>query len=257
MTCTRSASTLIRSVAGLDSRQAASGTSGAVQNWNAGVGWGIDMARCWDCGEEIEFRYVDGRAVPVHLSGGWCQGGDGGSSWAGSYLPSQVDPFEKTCRPSACPKCTQPVFFIRHNGGSVWVDSLGWPWPKHSCFENEPVPSWFGYFWKQSFSEGADDIILFGVIIKAEYVRADQQGPGRLILAVDGGSKGRVCLATNANNSPRYLLGCIAIADLSAERLFTSNHDVRPILPVDVGAEELGLSSEWVTLKRKGQPPGE
>lgn len=27
----------------------------------------------------------------------------------------------------------EPVWFIRHNGGSVWVDKLGWPWPKHEC----------------------------------------------------------------------------------------------------------------------------
>jgi hypothetical protein len=23
---------------------------------------------------------------------------------------------------------------VRHNGGSVWFDELGWPWPKHGCF---------------------------------------------------------------------------------------------------------------------------
>ncbi len=40
------------------------------------------------------------------------------------------------CRPSTCPECGAEVFFIRHNGGSVWVDELGWPWPKHGCFDN-------------------------------------------------------------------------------------------------------------------------
>jgi len=32
------------------------------------------------------------------------------------------------------------VFFIRHNGGSVWVDPpLGWPWDKHGCmYPDEP-----------------------------------------------------------------------------------------------------------------------
>lgn len=36
------------------------------------------------------------------------------------------------CRPTTCPECGEEVFFIRHNGGSVWVDlPLGWPWPKH------------------------------------------------------------------------------------------------------------------------------
>ena len=45
---------------------------------------------------------------------------------------------ENFCRSSKCPKCGSPVFFIRHNGGSVWIDSLGYPWPKHSCFDKLP-----------------------------------------------------------------------------------------------------------------------
>jgi hypothetical protein len=37
------------------------------------------------------------------------------------------------------------VYFVRHNGGSVWFDSLGWPWEKHPCFdkpENKVPPRW-------------------------------------------------------------------------------------------------------------------
>jgi hypothetical protein len=26
---------------------------------------------------------------------------------------------------------------VRHNGGSVWFDELGWPWPKHPCYEED------------------------------------------------------------------------------------------------------------------------
>ena len=43
---------------------------------------------------------------------------------------------------TTCPECgCFPVYFIRHNNGSVWVDELGWPWPKHGCFDkpNEPT----------------------------------------------------------------------------------------------------------------------
>jgi hypothetical protein len=42
---------------------------------------------------------------------------------------------EDFCRTTNCPHCGADVFFIRHNGGSVWVDELGWPWPKHGCFD--------------------------------------------------------------------------------------------------------------------------
>lgn len=40
------------------------------------------------------------------------------------------------CRPTSCPLCGDRVFFVRHNGGSVWFDDLGAPWPKHGCFDH-------------------------------------------------------------------------------------------------------------------------
>lgn len=45
-------------------------------------------------------------------------------------------------RPSRCPRCDKDVFFIRHNGGSVWVDPpLGPPWDKHGCFDTPSEPT--------------------------------------------------------------------------------------------------------------------
>lgn len=98
------------------------------------------MATCNNCGEEIEFRYVNGRCVPIHPGGGWHCG-----SWSGSqkttYHHVSVAPTREWreqdfTRPTTCPECGADVFFIRHNGGSVWVDELGWPWPKHACFDH-------------------------------------------------------------------------------------------------------------------------
>lgn len=40
-----------------------------------------------------------------------------------------------------CPKCGSDVIFLRNNGGSVWLDGLGWPWPKHPCFDKQPHQS--------------------------------------------------------------------------------------------------------------------
>lgn len=39
---------------------------------------------------------------------------------------------------SPCPICGAPVYFVRHNGGAVWLDALGLPWPKHACFNTLP-----------------------------------------------------------------------------------------------------------------------
>lgn len=41
------------------------------------------------------------------------------------------------CRPTSCPECGQQVYFVRHNGGSVWFDELGPPWPKHKCMDRD------------------------------------------------------------------------------------------------------------------------
>ena len=86
------------------------------------------MAICNKCGEEIEFRYIDGVVTPLHLHGGWCEGS------LSAHVKSSTTHYDRDfCRPTKCPQCKSDVFFIRHNGGSVYVDELGWPWPRHLC----------------------------------------------------------------------------------------------------------------------------
>lgn len=85
------------------------------------------MTQCIKCGEAVEFRYIDGKTTPLHFSGG--------CGWRGTdaVLKSAIAP-ESECRPTTCDECGKPVFFIRHNGGSVWIDApLGPPWDKHEC----------------------------------------------------------------------------------------------------------------------------
>jgi hypothetical protein len=39
-----------------------------------------------------------------------------------------------------CPECKSPVFYYQsENGGRVFFDQLGWPWPKHPCTDR---PTW-------------------------------------------------------------------------------------------------------------------
>jgi len=57
--------------------------------------------------------------------------------------PSQSSCFaDDFCRPTTCPHCPSQVWFIRHNGGSIYVDSLGPPWPIHACFKRDYSSSW-------------------------------------------------------------------------------------------------------------------
>lgn len=94
------------------------------------------MPLCSRCGETIEFRYIGGRCIPLHVEGGgWACGGYSGSGGANNSGYSRSD--ESCCFLTHCPECREEVYFIRHNGGSVWIDPpLGWPWYKHRCMDN-------------------------------------------------------------------------------------------------------------------------
>lgn len=92
------------------------------------------MGLCSRCGNPVTFRYVNGRCVPIHNSGGCTNSGAGRVKDYSGYQSSE----SSVCFSTNCPKCGETVFFIRHNGGSVWLDPpLGWPWYKHGCFESQ------------------------------------------------------------------------------------------------------------------------
>ncbi len=92
------------------------------------------MAICSHCGDTVSFRYINGRCIPLHSTGS-C-GSFSGTSFT-DYTKDHHAP-QSACYLTNCPICRAPVFFVRHNGGSVWLDSpLGPPWPKHGCFINE------------------------------------------------------------------------------------------------------------------------
>ena len=85
------------------------------------------MGICNICGNEVEFRNVNGRCTPLHING-TCTGEV--SAARPTIRTKFVNDF---CKPTKCPTCNADVFFIKHNGGTVWVESLGHPWPKHPC----------------------------------------------------------------------------------------------------------------------------
>ena len=93
------------------------------------------MSTCNTCGREIEFRYINGRCIPMHIDGG-CD------AYCGSILNINiVRPFktiDSYVNPNArCPVCNARVFYFESRyGGRVFFDELGWPWPKHPCTDN-------------------------------------------------------------------------------------------------------------------------
>ena len=124
---------------------------------------------------------------------GWCCGGGGwgGGGWA--TLPSYVAPAsppapsrpevgtttkwgngEDCCWRTTCPRCGAPVFFVRHNGGSVWFDSLGPPWPKHQCFADDPTSSRL----RSRLAERTVSrrVLFVGVVIETVIIRPGNSG---------------------------------------------------------------------------------
>lgn len=92
-----------------------------------------DTQACDRCGGDVVIRWMGGSLVPIHVSGSCGSGAERtltSSNWAYRH--------EDFTRPTTCPECGEAVFFVRHNGGSVWFDELGPPWDKHLCFQDDP-----------------------------------------------------------------------------------------------------------------------
>jgi hypothetical protein len=85
---------------------------------------------CQFCGGEIIFRVIRGLITPIHLGEKDCEG-------RRLYRSDQ----EGIAHLTKCPRCLASVYFLRNNGGSIWLESLGWPWPKHGCFDDPRTPS--------------------------------------------------------------------------------------------------------------------
>lgn len=105
------------------------------------------------------------------------------------------------CRPTSCPICSAPVFFVRHNGGSVWFDDLGQPWPKHECF-----PDCSSGVRLRRMLRCSD--CPFGVIAQTQATR--RIGVWRLMLRCSDGTT--VDQELEFNGDPSVLLGCLALA---------------------------------------------
>ena len=110
------------------------------------------MDTCYNCGGEIEFRTVGGVSTPIHITGGCRRDAYDPSEWGG-FHPSYYYSFsyakvtyDSYVNPNArCPVCHERVFFYQsEDGGRVFFDDLGPPWPKHPCTDNstryKPIP---------------------------------------------------------------------------------------------------------------------
>lgn len=122
---------------------------------------------------------------------GWCSGGGGGGSRAAvAPAPLPAAGTRSTwdsgdfCGPTSCPICGAEVFFVRHNGGSVWFDELGSPWPKHACFDDEYYGSRLRTTLHEESRKRPNPV--FGVVIETEVIEPGKNG--RIVIRCSDGT---------------------------------------------------------------------
>ena len=173
------------------------------------------MPVCYKCGGEITFWNDDGVVKPMHLSGGcWDEldNSEVSSSFTGKIATTPTNP-DDYCRSTICKKCGAEIFFIRHNGGSLWVNSpLGYPWPKHPCYYDEMTTQEHTRI--VTLAESTISPIL-GVIIYTE-TRPNYMSDVIVVKCFDGGEAS--CLVSYVKQ-PSNLIGKLVFLSLKEQKL--------------------------------------
>ena len=93
------------------------------------------MKKCYHCHKEIEFRYVDGRPIPIHIHGGYCTGTTStGYSYGKSMRERAMELGHSLIFPTNCRHCALDIYlFADENGGFRIFEVVGDPWTQHNC----------------------------------------------------------------------------------------------------------------------------
>lgn len=172
------------------------------------------MSICSKCGSPVEFRYVNGRCIPFHRHGG-C---NNPAARPASPSPATTPFRQSRCVRTVCPHCGKKVFFIQHNGGSVWIEPpLGPPWPKHACFAGPATSSSqvsLAAEYKIDLSSTSATRASIG-IVSSSHVRPDGKSTELLF---ERGNTGHVQFVARFNAS--YLLGKLCIHSPSTNEVW-------------------------------------
>lgn len=176
-----------------------------------------------------------------------------------SYRPSQFEntqaphwfpqKLEEVCGNAACPQCGASVFFVRHNGGSVWLDDLGWPWPKHSCFADSE-PSLMSYFRRYAPNKDLCEANQSGADLRlGSIVKVGEKSVGVALIAFVFGNQHTACLSIDWTDKIQPKVGFSGVLDMPSRTLTLSTYQQYKVLQGDVSATELGLPADWSNTK--------
>lgn len=146
------------------------------------------------------FRRINGRVVPLQVDTIQKDSKVGLIRELKSNKPSSVG---KT----NCPICDESVYFLRANGGCLWVEELGYPWEKHSCMsnmikekdkKNKYIPS--GYVSIDKIKELYSKSAVLGVICQINFYKTINGNNVALFLKTKS-DKVKVVLVDGLNNN--------------------------------------------------------
>ena len=120
------------------------------------------------------------------------------------------------CKPSTCRVCGASVFFVRHNGGSVWFDALGKPWPKHGCFDTHDVQQATERLAKSALNVTSP---LYGLVVEVEMAVTDSLD--RIIVRCED-DKLTTCYMSS-QNSRSSLVGELVVLSRVEEKIVHPN----------------------------------
>lgn len=217
------------------------------------------MPTCRYCGREIEFRYLNGQCTPIHVNGGGrCNGvSGGGGGWKPISTSSGPIVYryeqEDFCHSTRCPICHASVYFIRHNGGCVWVDELGWPWPKHPCFDD--AASSAGH---RVFHVAAAPTNRHWVAGRVARIVVEGAGnDGYTLLAIWFSDNTRMCLSLRGRH--REFAGQVVFVDRaddgSVRRLLDSRGEALTVTNAHLDPRLLNLPRNWIDAPGPTRPP--
>jgi len=185
---------------------------------------------------------------PPGCTCGWGGDGHSGSSygWQGSAPTianggTRVWSETNFTRPTHCPECGADVYFIRHNGGSVWVDELGWPWPKHACFDKPTEPTYNFSKWTAK-SSGLTNPKL-GIIVQIS--NQWQTVEPRIEIRLPDGS--RVTMILRWTPSDSTMLGALVIYSREDSLLL---HQIHAEIPFHSFTEKPRMAFGWYQCPR-------
>lgn len=186
---------------------------------------------------EFYFRHKNGHIVPAGRRSVSIQP-------SGRLATPRVD--EDYWYPTKCPECGTRVFFLRHNGGCVWLDEVHPPWPKHACmYSNVRVldPAAELLTWLRS--ESAQNAKQYGVVQRA---RAPVAGHTSVAVAWNTGTGS--CFRVECSGPTRIDVGLIVCLRQSDGHALLEDMRGRTfrILSDTVNPESLGISDRKLFL---------